>query len=153
MRWSSCLAVTFMLLSGSIRAERPSPFTNQSKAEPARATMLAVSSSSRQSFAGNQEIYVAELQRRNGDRELVRLVDQYPGFGLGIRESLLRSRTLFSLRLTREPECDVVGSQVFLPSSDRAVFNPAVREALQARQADVVPCYRAIHGTIRIAKQ
>ncbi len=118
----------------------------------AEVTLLAVSSSSRQSFAGNQEIYLADLQTKQGDHQLVRLVDQYPGYGLPIRDSLLRDRTLFTMRVTREPECDLPGTQVFLAPTDQVVFSGSVRDSLQSRGTELVPCYKALHNTIRIAK-
>lgn len=132
--------------------KRPSPFTNQSRPLPAQVTMLAVSSSSHQSFAGNQEIYLADLQTKGGDHQFVRLIDQYPGYGLPIRDSLLRDRTLFTMRVTREPECDVPGSTIFLAPTDRVVFNASVRDSLQSHDAEMVPCYKTLHSTIQIAK-
>ena len=134
-------------------AERPSAFTNQSKPQHATATMLAVSSSSRQSFAGNREIYLADLRAGKGDHQFVRLIDQYPGYGLPIRDSLLRDRTVFTMKVTREPECDIPGSEIVLAPTDRVVFNSSVRDTLATHQTDVIPCYKALHNTIRLAKQ
>ena len=135
-----------------IAAERQSPFTNQSRPLNASVTMLAVSSSSHQSFAGNQEIYLADLQTKGGEHQFVRLVDQYPGYGLPIRDSLLRDRTLFTMHVTREPECDVPGSEIFLAPTDAVVFNGAVRDSLHSRGTELVPCYKTLHSTIQIAK-
>ncbi len=114
--------------------------------------MLAVSTSSRQSFAGNREIYLADLQTGKGDHQFVRLVDQYPGYGLPIRDALLRDRTLFSMKVTREPDCDVPGAQIALAPTEKVVFNAAVRDTLAAHQADLVPCYKTLHNTIRVQK-
>ncbi|WP_419805603.1 hypothetical protein [Terriglobus sp.] len=136
----------------SSAAERPSPFMNQSRPEAAQVTLLAVSSSSHQSFAGNQEVYLADLQTKQGDHQFVRLIDQYPGYGLPIRDSLLRDRTLFTMRVTREPECDVPGTQIYLAPTDAVVFSGSARDSLQSRGTELVPCYKALHSTIRIAK-
>lgn len=114
--------------------------------------MLAVSSSSRQSFAGNQDTYLADLQDKDGGHEFVRLIDQYPGYGLPIRDSLLREKVVFTMKVTREPECDAPGAQIFLAPSERVVFDGAVRGTLLARQAELVPCYKSLHSTIRVAK-
>ncbi len=152
MRVTYALAVLPLVHAALFFAERPSAFTNQSKPKTAHVTMLAVSSSSRQSFAGNREIYLADLQSGRGEHQFVRLVDQYPGYGLPIRDTLLKSRTLFSMKVTREPECDVTGAQIPLASSDRVIFNAAVRDALATHQSDLVPCYRTLHSTIRIQK-
>jgi hypothetical protein len=147
-----CLWSGLLISSVGASAERPSAFTNQSKPQRAKVTMLAVSSSSRQSFAGNREIYLADLQAGKGDHQFVRLIDQYPGYGLPIRDSLLRDRTLFSLKVTREPECDLPGSQIALAPTDRVVFNGSVRDTLAAHQTDMIPCYKALHNTIKLAK-
>ena len=149
--WLAATAAVVLLVPHS-PAERVSPFTNQSRPMAAQVTMLAVSSSSRQSFAGNQEIYLADLQTKNGEHQFVRLIDQYPGYGLPIRDTLLRERTLFTMRVTREPECDVPGGQIFLASSDAVVFNASVRDSLQTHGTELVPCYKTLHSTIRIAK-
>lgn len=149
---NSCIVLLHAIVTLTLSAERPSAFTNQSRPKMATVTMLAVSSSSRQSFAGNQEIYLADVQRKDGVHEFVRLIDQYPGYGLPIRDSLLRERVPLTMKVTREPECDVPGAQIFLATSDTVVFNAAVREQLMTHQAELVPCYRSLHSTIRISK-
>lgn len=132
---------------------RPSPFGNQSRPLKASVQILAISSSSRQSFAGNQDVYLADVQLKDGSHQFARLVDQYPGFGLPIRTSLLSNKTLFTLRLTREPECDVRGAQIYLAQSSSAVFDGSVRDSLQTRADQVVPCFKTLHQTIEVSKQ
>lgn len=146
------MAMGLLGISWSMQAQRPSPFVVQSRPETAQVTMLAVSSSSRQSFAGNQEVYLANLATKTGKHDLVRIIDQYPGYGLPLRDSVLRAQTLLTMRVTREPECDVPGSQIFLAPSEAVIFNGAVRDSLHERAGDLVPCYRALHSTVRIAK-
>ncbi len=141
----SCLAAAF--------AAKPSAFGNQSKPMKATVRILAVSSSSRQNFAGNQEIYLADVQVKNGEHQFARLVDQYPGFGLPIQRSLLRDRTIFNMKVTREPECDVMGSQVFLRPGDASVYDGSVRESLTAHASAAIPCFKALHQTIQVSKQ
>ena len=133
-------------------AKRPSAFGNQSKPERAQVRILAVSSSSRQSFAGNQEIYLADVQVKHGERQFARLVDQYPGFGLPIRESLLRSRTMFTMKVTREPECDIEGSKVFLPQGGASIFDGGLWGTLVSHSGDTIPCYKALHQTVKVEK-
>ena len=133
-------------------AVRPSAFGNQSKPMKASVQILAISSSSRQSFAGNQDVYLADVQLKDGSHQFARLVDQYPGFALPIRASLLNDRTLLTLQVTREPECDVRGAQIYLAPSS-AVFNGSVRDSLQSRLDQVVPCFKSLHQTIRVPKQ
>lgn len=134
-------------------AVRPSAFGNQSKPLKATVQILAISSSSRQNFAGNQDVYLADVQLKDGSHKFARLIDQYPGFGLPIRTSLLNDRTLFSLRVTREPECDIPGAQIYLSQSSSAIFNGSVRDTLQNRSNQVVPCFKTLHQTIRVPKQ
>ena len=145
------LALAMMSLHTGL-AERPSAFTNQSKPHTVKVTFLAVSSSSRQSFAGNREIYLADLQRKDGDHEFVRIIDQYPGYGLPIRDSLLKNQTLFRMAATREPECDLPGNQVFLATSNKVVFNDSVRQTLLDHQTNLIPCYKTLHQTIQVSK-
>lgn len=134
-------------------AVRPSAFGNQSKPVKATVRILAVSNSSRQNFAGNQEIYLADVQVKEGEHQFARLVDQYPGFGLPIRASLLRDRTTFAMLVTREPECDVSGAQIFLRPGDGAVYDSSVRDSLQAHMAVAVPCFKTLHQTIALPKK
>ncbi|SEB61833.1 hypothetical protein [Terriglobus roseus] len=145
-----------ILVAGSVavgRAAKPSPFTNQSKPMTATVSILAMSSSSRQSFAGNQEVYLATVEVKGGGREFARVIDQYPGFGLPIRTSLLRDRTLFKMKVTREPECDLSGAKIFLTQGDSAIFDGSVRDTLRTHANDAVPCYKALHETIEITKK
>lgn len=132
---------------------RPSAFGNQSKPMKATVRILAISSSSRQSFAGNQDIYLADVQVKNGDHTFARIIDQYPGFGLPIRQSLMRDRTTFTMQVTREPECDVPGSRVFLHTGDAGIFDGSVRDSLVTHTADAIPCFRSVHQSIQIAKK
>lgn len=132
---------------------RPSAFGNQSRPLKASVQILAISSSSRQSFAGNQDVYLADVQLKDGSHQFARLIDQYPGFALPIRTSLLNDRTLFTLQVTREPECDIRGAQIYLAQSSSAIFNGGVRDSLQTRADQVVPCFKTLHQTIRVPKQ
>ena len=134
-------------------ASKPSAFGNQSKPLKATVRILAISSSSRQSFAGNQDIYLADVQVKGGEHRFARLIDQYPGFGLPIRQSLLRDRTSLVMQVTREPECDVPGAKVFLHAGDDGVFDGSVRDSLATHAADAIPCYRSVHQSIQIAKK
>lgn len=147
-----CGAAGLTLLSGAM-AQKHSAFGNQSKPMKATVTMLAISSSSRQSFAGNQDTYLADVSVKDGDHQFARVIDQYPGFGLPIRDSVLHGHTLLKMKVTREPECDVPGSQVFLRPGDSALFDASVRDSLTTHYADPIPCFRTLHQTISIAKK
>ena len=144
------LAFGFAGVAAAFAATKPSAFGNQSKPMPASVRILAISSSSRQSFAGNEDIYLADVQVKGGDHRFARLIDQYPGFGLPIRVSLLRDRTEFTMQVTREPECDVQGAKVFLHSGDAGIFDGSVRDSLATHAADAIPCFRSVHQSIKI---
>ena len=152
-RAAGLLVIAVLAGDSMARGARPPAFGNQSKPEAAVVRILAVSSSSRQSFAGNQEIYLADVQVKHGEHQFARLVDQYPGFGLPIRQDLLRDRTVFTMKVTREPECDEPGAKVFLQQGDAAVFDGSVRETLASHGADSIPCYKTLHQTVKVDKR
>lgn len=149
----ACAIGSVWFLSAACAAVKPSAFGNQSKPARAAVRILAVSSSSRQSFAGNQEVYLADIQMKDGDHRFARLIDQYPGFGLPIRLSLLRGGTVFSMKVTREPECDIPGSGIFLPTGEAVIFDGSVRDSLTSHAAVAVPCFKTLHQTIQVPKQ
>jgi hypothetical protein len=140
-------------VAAAFAATKPSAFGNQSKPLKATVRILAISSSSRQSFAGNQDIYLADVQIKGGDHRFARVIDQYPGFGLPIRVSLMRDRTEFTMQVTREPECDVPGAKVFLRAGDASIFDGSVRDSLATHAADAIPCFRSVHQSIQIGKK
>jgi hypothetical protein len=146
------LVAVLLVSSWAWAASKQSPFANQSKPLKATATILAISSSSRQTFAGNQEVFLADLEIK-GEHQFVRLIDQYPGFGLPIRTSLMKDRTLFKMQVTREPECDIPGAEIPLRDGASTIFNGSVRDSLLSHRGDTVPCYKTLHQTISIAKR
>jgi hypothetical protein len=148
------LVATVLLGTTTVgHATRPSPFANQSKPMSAMVRILALSSSSRQSFAGNQEIYLAAVTVKKETPEYARLIDQYPGYGLPIRTSLLKAGTSFRMQVTREPECDVPGAEVYLAPGSGVTFDGSIRTYLAEHRGDTIPCYRTIHQSIELTKK
>ena len=143
-----------ILFAGAMAASaaKPTPFTNQSKPMHTAVRILALSSSSRQSFAGNQDVYLADIELK-GQHQFVKLVDQYPGFGLPIRPDLLHGQQMFSMKITREPECDAQGATIFLRQGDAVLFDASVRDTLATHAADAIPCYKTLHQTIKLRKR
>ena len=140
------------LQTASAAAHR-SVFALQSKPVRAQASILATSSSSRQSFAGGQDIYLVNLQQKNDpEPQFARLIDNYPGYGLPIRSAVLQSRAVLSMKVIRDRGCDVPGSEVFLPEGERDVYDASVRQQLEGRGSAIVPCYRTVHDSIGFAK-
>lgn len=151
MRWT---ALPVLLgIAATLAAEPPTPFTNQSKPMKARVRVLAVSSTSRQSFAGNQDVYLADVSTKGTDHQFVKLVDQYPGFGLPIRPDLLRSQQVFTMQVTREPECDVPATEIYLRPGDTVLYDASVRDTLATHAQDSIPCYKTLHQTIKLTKK
>lgn len=151
MRWT---ALPVLLgITATLSAARPTPFTNQSKPMKAHVRILAVSSTSHQSFAGNQDVYLADVSTKATEHQLVKLVDQYPGFGLPIRQDLLHNQQLFDMQVTREPECDAVATDIFLRPGDSVLYDASVRDTLTTHAADAIPCYKTLHQTIKLAKK
>ncbi|HEY9138941.1 MAG TPA: hypothetical protein VIM67_11765 [Terriglobus sp.] len=148
------LAIPALLgITVSLAAAKPTPFTNQSKPMKARVRILAVSSTSRQSFAGNQDVYLADVSTKGSDHQFVKLVDQYPGFGLPIRPDLLRSQQVFEMKVTREPECDAAVADIYLRPNDSVLYDASVRDTLATHAQDSIPCYKTLHQTIKLAKK
>jgi hypothetical protein len=147
------IAATCLPMGWASSKTRQPAFGNQSTPVKATVTILALSSSSRQTFAGNQEIYLADLLVKGGEHQFVRLIDQYPGFGLPIQLSLIKNRTVFMLQVTREPECDLPGSEIYLRTSETEIFNGGVRDTLASHKTETVPCYKTLHQTITVAKK
>jgi hypothetical protein len=151
MRWT---ALPVLLgIATTLIAATPTPFTNQSKPMKAQVRILAVSSTSRQSFAGNQDIYLADVSTKGSEHQFVKLVDQYPGFGLPIRQDLLRNQQVFDMQVTREPECDELPANIFLRPGTSILYDGSVRDTLNTHAADPIPCYKTLHQTIKLAKK
>lgn len=154
MKRLGIVVVTGLLMCGYAAGAtaRRSAFGNQSKPMKATVRILAVSSSSRQTFAGNQEIYLADVQLKGGAHQFARLVDQYPGFGLPIRRTLLRDQTVLAMKVTREPECDVAGTQVYMQAGSDDIFDGSVRDSLTSHASVAIPCFKTLHQTIQVPK-
>ncbi|MEZ2347089.1 hypothetical protein [Terriglobus sp. RCC_193] len=151
MRWTALPAL--LGIATTLTAATPTPFTNQSRPMKARVRILAASSTSHQSFAGNQDVYLADVSVKGSDHQFVKLVDQYPGFGLPVRQDLLRNQQVFEMKVTREPECDARATEIFLRPGDSVLYDGSVRDMLNTHAADPIPCYKTLHQTIKLAKK
>ena len=151
MRWT--VLPVLLGVTATLTAAQPTPFTNQSKPMKAQVRILAVSSSSHQSFAGNQDVYLADISTKGSEHQFVKLVDQYPGFGLPIRQDLLHNQQVFDMEVTREPECDASTTDIYLRPGDSVLYDASVRERLQTHAAEPIACYKTLHQTIKLAKK
>jgi hypothetical protein len=132
-------------------AQTKNVFGDYAKAHKATVSILAVSTSTHQSWAGNQDVYLADISIKDGDHQLAKVVDQYEGYGYPIRPAVLRDRELLKMQIVRVTECDTLGSKIFLPA-DARVFDASTRDTLRSHAGDMIPCYRTLHKTIKIIK-
>lgn len=113
--------------------------------------ILAISTSVHQGFAGDQEVYLAEISRRHGEKtEFVTLVDTY-SLGKPIRRALLTDRHAFRMKLTRDPQCDEKGNQVYLGENSN-IFDASIVDVMAAHANDRISCFKVDHDATRLMK-
>jgi hypothetical protein len=143
-------AALLIALPLSLFAQNP-VFTTPTKNVVAKVSIMAISTTIHQAFAGNQETYLADVSLKDG-HQTARLIDLYSGNGDPIRRSLLTDRKQFVMHLVRQPSCDIASNHFFLDRSDYNVFDTASRLALSQTPDAILPCYLIVHDKTRIAK-
>jgi hypothetical protein len=123
------------------------------KGAPARVTIYALNNYVHQAFAGNEDIYLADVTFKNQPHQTARLVDLYSGYGSPIRHTLLAERRLFEMRLIRTPDCDTPARSMLLGTYDRNIFDQGARTALAGDPEAAIPCFRIIHEDTKIVKK
>jgi hypothetical protein len=139
-----------LLLSGSCALGQNAAYDPPLKTISVRAKILARSTSVHHSFAGGQEVYLAEISRRR-EHDIVKLVDTYPDADSPIRTELLHGLHPFRMKLTRNFDCDVKAGLFFL-GRESLLLDPTIPEALRSRDMDEIPCYTVDHNATRLAK-
>jgi len=147
-RLLSCL---ILLLCASLNVRADNPVYESSKREGVHVVILALSTSTHQTFAGNQDTYLAVMSSNRDSVHLVKLIDVYRATGTPIRRDLLAGQSRFRMKVTRYPGCDVVGGLFFL-GRQSTVFDPQVELLLRDRAADSIPCYKVDHEATRLDK-
>lgn len=132
-------------------AQTGAVFADNAKPQNATVSILAQSSAMHNGYSGSQDIYLADVEIK-GQHQFVRLMDIYEGFGYPIRHSLIASRTLFKMQVVRQTECDLRGDQLFLPPDSR-IYDASVTDTVRTHAADMIPCYRTVHKSIKLAKK
>lgn len=114
---------------------------------------LATSTSIRSSWAGNQDVYLVqiELPGRAKQATLARLVDEYPSYRAAIPSEVLMSSSATSFRLERDRGCDITYGLMLLRTApgdpmaimpERLSFQPALPEPVTP--TEILPCYDVV---------
>ena len=146
----SLAAALLLLTPFSLAAENP-VFTVPTKKLTAKVSIMAISTSIHQAFAGNQDTYLADVALKDG-HETARLIDRYSGNGDPIRRSVLVDRKQLVMHLVRYPGCDIPASKFFLGRTDYDVFDAASRTVLTEKPDAIIPCYHVVHDQTKLAK-
>lgn len=147
------LALVSFFAIPSLVAQTGGVFSDDAKPRQATVTILALSTATHNGYSGSQDIYFAYIKTaKKEEQQFVKLVDIYEGYGYPIRRSLLTNRAVFRMEVVRQTECDMLGSQLFLPSSAQ-VYDGGTSDLLKTHADDVVPCYRTVHKSIKLAKK
>jgi hypothetical protein len=133
-------------------AQTKNVFGDYAKPRKATVNILAVSTATHQSWAGNQDVYIADVSLKDGEHVLAKVVDLYEGYGYPIMPAVLRNRSLLKMQLVRQTACDTRGSDLYLPQGSK-IFDASVADQLRDHMGDMIPCYRTLHKTIKLAKK
>ena len=144
-------AAATLLAATAITSQTGPVFNDNAKPQHATVSILAISSQTHNGYSGSQDIYIADVTTKKGSHEFVKLVDIYEGYGYPIRHSLLTNRTVFKMDVVRQTGCDMRGSELFLPP-DAQIFDASTADTLRSKADDMIPCYRTVHKTIKMAK-
>ena len=142
--WIVCLII-LVSATRELRADDRGP-----KPEKITVTILAISTMTWNGFAGDEEIFLASLIDRQGNRQLIRLTDWTPS---GIRDiSGMAIGHQYRMMATRTPWCDSTSSRFYLPTSagDRSKF---FLPDASGDEASPVPCYFDRHDSIRSVRK
>ena len=150
MRSTDALAGLFISLSVGQTSVSQS-VVNGPAGKPHQATaVILLESSSAHTYSGNQETYVANLKLAGQkEAQLAKIVDRYPSYGFHIDQSVLAPSRPLRVLVTRDPGCDTPANQNSLPSNKQGEFALEVRQRLQERGVDVLPCFLLDHETQR----
>jgi hypothetical protein len=123
------------------------------KPQSARVTIMALSASMHSAaYAGNQEVYLANIELKGGSHQLAKLVDTYPPAARPIRRAILAERYPLRMRLVRNEDCDTSGQSFFLGEDDANLFDASSRNVLKDNAAVRIPCFNVLHNATRLGK-
>jgi hypothetical protein len=152
MRWKwGVVPLIVVALTGphSVHASTPT----KARTIKAGVKFLATSSSVRSGWAGNMDIYLAELRLGASPTEntLAWLIDEYPSGRSGISTDILTAADITVLRLHRDRGCDTAFGSMPLrtaPGNPMAIlpeplsFHPVLPDPTPPQS--ILPCYRIV---------
>jgi len=134
--------------SPKMRAASPRPHPVVAKVR-----FLATSTSTRSTYAGSEDVYLAEVAfpGRTDDELPVRLIDDYPEYRGPIGPDVLQATHFTRFRLLRDATCDIALADMPLrtaPGDPMAIlpvelhYQPELPHPVQSQQ--ILPCYRIV---------
>ncbi len=115
----------------------------------ANVQILALSTSVHQGFAGNEDVFLAEVSFRGRKSVLAKLTDFYPTYESPIRHSELTQRHALRMSLRPDAECETTGGAFFLGAFSE-LFDAGVAERLSDDRKQVIPCFKVDHVATRL---
>jgi hypothetical protein len=156
MRWRapiSALPIALTLMGATYAIGQNPVYELAAKPQSARVTIMALSDSSHSAaYAGNQEVYLADIELKRGSHQLAKLVDTYPSAATPIRRAILTERYPLRMQLVRNEDCDTTGQSFFLGDDDANLFDASSRKVLKDNAAVRIPCFNVMHNATRLGK-
>jgi len=152
IRTFATAAATLALIAAPLSAQ-DIVYKASQKGATAKVSIYALNNYVHQAFAGNEDIYLADVTFKNAPHQTARLVDLYSGYGSPIRHTLLADRRLFEMRLIRTPDCDTPARSMLLGTYDQNIFDQGAHTALAGDPEASIPCFRIVHEDTKILKK
>lgn len=142
-------AVLFLPL---VAVSQNSAFQPGVKPARVRVNILANSYRTARSTTGEQDAYIANISLASGTATTVRLIDRFREEELPIAPSVLATQRLLTMLVVRDLSCDQTSEEIVQPRTSHDIYDAAaLRQINYARDVEI-PCYRAIHESIQIAR-
>ena len=142
----------FYLLLPCIELTAQNPvYVPTDKPHRAEVRILILSTAAHQGFAGNEEVYLAEISFKSGENQLAKLVDTFSSSKQPIRRTVLLDHHPLRMVLTRKQECDSVRRDFFVGRDDN-IFDLSAVTILKTLANESLPCFVVDHDATRLAK-
>jgi hypothetical protein len=156
MRWKAvipALPIALTLMGATYAIGQNPVYELAAKPQSARVTIMALSASLHSAaYAGNQEVYLADIELKGGSHQLAKLIDAYPSAARPIRRAILAERYPLRMRLFRNEDCDTTGQSFFMGDDDANLFDASSRKVLKDNAAVTIPCFTVVHNATRLGK-